>query len=199
MNFKALCIAAALTGLATTQVAQAALQTWRLEAIAINKYGSTFVPPTFLAPGTKVTIDYVIDVSTAIDPAQDVYQDALVSVTFNGETSTRASGHGYVLAWETLNAINAGYWNPRSNDGIDFISLNSFDPQSTGSLYDALLDISSNVSAGTAELRFDFGNLHSVFATPTSLTAVPEPSTSWLFIGALPVLAAIARKRATPQ
>lgn len=92
-----------------------------------------------------------------------------------------------MLAWDGLNAINSGYWDPRSNDAVDFISLNSWRPEPKSSLFDTLNDIARNVTAGTAELRLDFGS-DSVYARPISLSAlnalsaVPEPTT-WALVG----------------
>lgn len=174
--FKAATLAACLI---TCNAANAKIETWRLEAIAYQKYDTSFVPPAFASPGNKIIIDYVIDDSFSKN-ASGIYQDAILSVRFNGETSAPESGYGYILAWDWLNAINSGYWNSRTNDAVDFISLNSWNPEPKFNLLDTLQNISENVMAGTAELRLDFGS-ESVYATPISLSAVPEPTTVGLF------------------
>lgn len=189
--------AAALIAALVASNANAAVQTWRLTARIDTEqwFDPGFTPPAFASPGAKVVIDYLIEDQGTVLPSNGSYEGVIKSVTFNGETSTPSYWHGYVLAWDWLNAVNAGYWSARSQDGVDFISLNNFNPSPQASLTLTLLDIARNIPSSNANLRFDFGSNNSVYAIPLSLTPIPEPGmSSMVLVGMLTVL--VARRRA---
>ncbi|MDE2434033.1 MAG: hypothetical protein KGN37_14425 [Burkholderiales bacterium] len=194
MKFAAVLKLAALSALVIVGQAQASLQTWRLEATANDLATNLdWIAPDFVAPGSKLVFDYDID-ENALN-ALGIFPGAVKSVTFHGEKSTAS---GYVLSSSlVLTAINIGSWTPRANDEVSFLSLSATNSTFTGNLHDTLLNLASNVSAGNAMLRLNFGD-HTVFATPTSLTAVtavPESSTGALGLLGVPALLAVAKRK----
>lgn len=194
MKFAAVLKLAAVSSVVIAGQAQAALQTWRLEATANDQATNLgWVAPDFAAPGAKLVIDYEIEENTL--QALGIFPGAVKSVTFNGEKSTAS---GYVLSSSLmLTSVNIGSWTPRVNDEVSFLSLNTTNSTFTGNLHDTLLNVASNVLAGNAVLRLNFGD-HTVFATPTSLTAVapvPESSTGALFLLGVPALLAVTKRK----
>ncbi|MGE5453196.1 MAG: PEP-CTERM sorting domain-containing protein [Acidobacteriota bacterium] len=194
MKFAAVLKWAAVSAVVMAGQAQAALQTWRLEATANDQATNLdWIAPDFAAPGAKLVIDYEIEENTL--KALGIFPGAVKSVTFNGEKSTAS---GYVLSSSLmLTSINIGSWAPRVNDEVSFLSLSTTNSTFTGNLHDTLLNVASNVSAGNAVLRLSFGD-HTVFATPTSMTAVaavPEPSTGALALLGLPALLAVVKRK----
>lgn len=178
--------AAALASLAFASTAQAELQTWRLTATS-SQVESGFTPPSFLELGKSFTVDYVIDTqASSWGGGADLFTGAVKSFTINGVTSV--SG-GYILAFDGLNAINAGTNSVRL-DGIDFISFNNLAGGDKADVASALKGFATAVPLGDTELRVDFGHM-SVYASPTSfvMTSVPEPSAAWLLLAGVPLLA----------
>jgi hypothetical protein len=172
--------------------AQAELQTWRLTATIYNQ-SADFTPPPFAQIGQRVNIDYVID--TAAPFANSAYNGAVISATFNGQTSQTS---GYLLAIPGLNAVNT-YLYDRA-DGVDFVSFNRFGARQTHSLFEVLNDLSGASHTSSTDLRFDFGE-NSVSAHPESfaISAVPEPSSIALLGLGLSVIAFAARKNRRRQ
>lgn len=174
----------------------AATETWRLTATVTDWSHSH---PSFAQPGESIQVDYVMDLDAPLDTMSEVYRGSILSVTFNGETSLANPSHGYILAWDGLLALNAGYWSGRQNDGSDFVSLNAGSDSSDArdGVRSAMESMSRQIASGRGALRVDAG-AQSFYATPISLTPVPElGSLPQLLIGLLAVSAgaALARKR----
>jgi hypothetical protein len=179
--------AAALAALAFAAPAQADLQTWRLTATSYQVQGG-FTAPAFAEVGNSFTIDYVIDTQTpSFDGWPGMFSDAVKSFTINGVTS---QSEGYISAHGGLNAINIWPSDARS-DGIDFISFNNFAGEFNADVASALKEFATFASTSSTDLRVDFGD-KSIWAKPSSFvmtSSVPEPSTAWLLLVGLPLLA----------
>lgn len=172
----------------------AATETWRLKATVTDWPHSS---PSFAQAGELIQVDYVMDLDAPLDGVFDVYRGSIVSVTFNGETSVANPSYGYILAWDGLLALNAGYWSGRQNDGSDFISLNAGSDSSDAraGVRSAMESMSRQIASGRGTLRVDAG-AQSFYATPISLSPVPEPnSRSLLLAGALGLGASVALAR----
>lgn len=184
-NLSSAAIAAVIVSFAFAAPAQAELQTWRLTATSYRVEGG-FTAPAFAEIGNSFTTDYVIDTQT-LHNWSDLFRGAVKSFTINGVTSE--SG-GYILAFDSLNAINVGP-NDARLDGIDFISFNNFAGGTQVDVASALKGFANAVLTSHTDLRVDFGD-KSIWAKPSSFvmtSAVPEPSAAWLLLASLPVLA----------
>lgn len=171
-----------------TSAAQAELQTWRLSATVYQEQGGDFTPPPFAQIGQRVNIDYVINTAAYFNGY--FYNGAVVSVSFNGQTSQTG---GYVWPSPGFSAINT-YLYDRA-DGVDFLSFNYFNSRQTYSLLEALNDFSTAAPTSDTDFRIDFGP-NSVWAHPDSfaVSAVPEPSSVALLGSGLALIAFAARK-----
>lgn len=188
-----------LSLIGAANAALAATETWRLEATIIDRPGYSSYFPPFAQPGQSIQIDYVMDLDVPLSSTSNVYDSSILSVTFNGETSTGNPSNGYILAWDGLLALNAGYWSARQNDLVDFISLNNWSSSADAKsgVRSALESMSRSIALGRSELRVDMGN-KSFYATPISLSPVPEPQALSLVLPgvlALGFSAAASRKR----
>lgn len=185
--------AATFALLAFAAPAQAELQTWRLTATSYS-VETGFIAPSFAEIGKSFTVDYVIDTQKpAIDSWSGLFSGAVKSFTINGVTSDAG---GYFLVSDGLNAINVQPNGARS-DGIDFISFNNFAGGSKPDVASALKGFVSAVPTGATDLRVDFGDM-SIHAKPVSFamtSPVPEPSSAWLLLVGLPLLALVRNRR----
>ena len=188
MNRHSIASAILVASLVFANAAHADVETWRLSA-TVYRYSSEFTAPSFAMLGQTLHVDYVIDTDTPL--ASGFYTGAVQSVSFNGQTSL---AQGYVLAWDSLNAINISTGTGRE-DGVDFLSFNRFGPTPTSNLVGALHDFSAAAPTSSADLRLDFGT-DSVWAQPTSFTVspVPEPSTVLLMLAGCAGLVCVKRK-----
>lgn len=180
--------AATLTLLAFAAPAQAELETWRLTATTYWVQGG-FTAPAFAEVGNSFTIDYVIDAQTpAYDNWAGLHKGPVKSFTINGVTSL---SNGYVGGHVGANSINMWPSDPRS-DGIDFISFYNAEGSYHFDVASVLRELSTFASTNSTSLslRVDFGD-RSLWAKPSSfvMTPVPEPSTAWLLLVGLPLLA----------
>lgn len=183
--------------IALASPAIAATETWRLTATVMAGSDSLGHATSFAQPGDTIQLDYVINMDTPLSTGASLYRDSILSVTFNGETSVDA---GDVLAWNGLLAFITTIGQPRQNDPIDYILLShsSSNADAKAGVRSALESISRGIAHGhSGTLGMYFGS-RIVFATPTSLSPVPEPETISLLLTGLLTLGAsntIARLR----
>lgn len=183
-----------VAALLTATGAHASLETWRLTATAYNQSGG-FIPPAFAAVGQNISIDYLIDNQAPhLFGGPGTYHGAIISISFDGQVSQVG---GYIVAegWG-LNAMNVWPISGRA-DGVDFLSFNRFDGPQTSSILEALNDFSAAAPTSSADLRIDFGpnSSNSVWAHPTSFSAVPIPAAACLLGSGLLGLLGIARRK----
>lgn len=194
-NMKVLrCLRAALAlvcALVATQ-ANAALQTWRLEAVAGWTSPETYQPPEFARPGTLIVVDYLIDDSVQANARG--WFDAVLAVTLNGETTNTS---GRLSDFGSFAALNAGHFYERT-DGVHFLSLNVWGASNRLTVTETLFEMARIIGQQQIELRLDIGEVGSdtsVYATASSLNPVPLPAAGWLFAFGLPMLLASRTRR----
>ncbi len=174
---------------------QAALETWRLTSTIVDVYPSraSGVAPDFLSLGATVTVDYLIDTSAVL--LANNYDDAVKSVSFNGETSGGASFGGYLGFVNGPSRLNVSL-SGRSNDTVSFISLEDFAGPAEPTVSDELNKMASHIPFAAIALTFEFNNgAYSAFADVISLAAVPEPSTLAMILSGLGICGFSARPK----
>jgi hypothetical protein len=184
---------------ASSQMSQ---QVWQLTGTITSSSGAH--PPP-LAIGQELTVDYTFDLAApfrALLPGILDISDALQSVSFDGQTSATPGG-GFLWISDDLLAINTS--TSARGDGIDFLSLNDFNPpapSSDPSVSGALADVSNAIAGGATSsidsLRLD-GPGGSVWMNLASFkpVAVAEPPELLLACAAGLALAASMRRRAS--
>lgn len=172
--------------------ANAALQTWRLEAVAGWTSPETYQPPEFARPGSRIVVDYLIDDSVPANGGS--WFDSVLAVTLNGETTSTS---GYLQDFGSFTALNAGHFSGRT-DGVHFLSLNVWGASDQATVTETLFELARTIGQRQIELRLDIGSIASstnVYATASSLNPVPLPAAGWLFAFGLPMLLAARTRR----